>query len=182
MTHDAHETLNRQPNSHGCFVCGLSNPIGLKIVFHEDRDSNAVTRRADRSGHLSQLSRRRPRGNCGHHSRRDVGASAHDPQRRLERLFCHRPDGGALSPGYADQHTADSHRLGRAILAAGRCVRGQLCLRDGVEGPDRVVLAECESLVVRPQAEFLGQWDQEVPYWRVYSDDELAERGAAPGA
>ena len=37
MTQGADEPLNRQPNSHGCFVCGLSNPIGLKMVFHEDR-------------------------------------------------------------------------------------------------------------------------------------------------
>jgi hypothetical protein len=28
----------RQPNSAGCFVCGLRNPIGLKIVFEEDHE------------------------------------------------------------------------------------------------------------------------------------------------
>ena len=32
----------RQPNSSGCFVCGLSNPIGLKIVFEEDHEQGEV--------------------------------------------------------------------------------------------------------------------------------------------
>ena len=32
----------RQPNSYGCFVCGLSNPIGLKIVFEEDSEQQEV--------------------------------------------------------------------------------------------------------------------------------------------
>ena len=49
-------------------------------------------------------------------------------------------------------------------------------------GPDPVVLADCESLVVRPQPGFLDGWDQEVPYWRVYSDEELGEYGVwSPG-
>jgi acyl-coenzyme A thioesterase PaaI-like protein len=28
--------VNRQPNSHFCFVCGLKNPVGLKLVFYDD--------------------------------------------------------------------------------------------------------------------------------------------------
>jgi acyl-coenzyme A thioesterase PaaI-like protein len=36
----------RQPNSYGCFVCGLANPIGLKMVFYnefnEDPQRNQV--------------------------------------------------------------------------------------------------------------------------------------------
>jgi hypothetical protein len=39
-------------------------------------------------------------------------------------------------------------------------------------------LAECTSLVVRAQPEFLDSWDQEAPYWRVYGDSELVEAGA----
>ena len=47
-------------------------------------------------------------------------------------------------------------------------VQGELRLEDGT------VLASCESLLVRPDAAFLAGWDEEVPYWRVYSDEELA--------
>jgi acyl-coenzyme A thioesterase PaaI-like protein len=27
---------NRQPNSHHCFVCGLQNPVGLKLAFYDN--------------------------------------------------------------------------------------------------------------------------------------------------
>ena len=39
----------RQPNSHGCFVCGLANPVGLKIVFSEDREQQLVYAELDLS-------------------------------------------------------------------------------------------------------------------------------------
>jgi acyl-coenzyme A thioesterase PaaI-like protein len=57
-------------------------------------------------------------------------------------------------------------------------VRGELRLAEGADGDRPTVLAECRSLVVRPQPEFLDGWHQEVPYWRVYGDAELAEYGA----
>jgi acyl-coenzyme A thioesterase PaaI-like protein len=47
-------------------------------------------------------------------------------------------------------------------------VRGELRLEDGT------VLASCESLVVRPPPEFLENWEEEAPYWRVYADQELS--------
>lgn len=28
--------MNKQPNSHHCFVCGLQNPVGLKLAFYDD--------------------------------------------------------------------------------------------------------------------------------------------------
>ena len=28
--------MNQQPNSRNCFVCGLENPVGLKLRFHDD--------------------------------------------------------------------------------------------------------------------------------------------------
>jgi uncharacterized protein (TIGR00369 family) len=30
--------LTKQPNSQMCFVCGMENPIGLKLSFYEDSD------------------------------------------------------------------------------------------------------------------------------------------------
>jgi acyl-coenzyme A thioesterase PaaI-like protein len=46
-------------------------------------------------------------------------------------------------------------------------VKGELRLRDGT------LLASCESLIVRPSAAFLEGWAEEVPHWRVYSDQEI---------
>jgi acyl-coenzyme A thioesterase PaaI-like protein len=52
-------------------------------------------------------------------------------------------------------------------------VKGILALKDSDEGNEPTVLAECESLVVKPNATFLAGWEKEVPYWRVYDDQEL---------
>lgn len=37
-------TLTKQPNSRMCFVCGLQNPIGLKMAFYQTEDGECVTR------------------------------------------------------------------------------------------------------------------------------------------
>ena len=34
--------MNKQPNSRGCFLCGLQNPIGLKLAFYEDEDNRCI--------------------------------------------------------------------------------------------------------------------------------------------
>lgn len=34
--------MQKQPNSQMCFVCGLENPIGLKVSFYEDEDGRVM--------------------------------------------------------------------------------------------------------------------------------------------
>lgn len=34
--------MRKQPNSRMCFLCGLQNPVGLKLAFHEDQESGEV--------------------------------------------------------------------------------------------------------------------------------------------
>ncbi len=48
-------------------------------------------------------------------------------------------------------------------------VKGELRL-----ATDGTVLAECESLIVKPNSEFLSGWGEETAYWRAYDDQELA--------
>jgi uncharacterized protein (TIGR00369 family) len=36
--------LNRQPNSRHCFLCGVDNPIGLKLGFYDVGDGRVATR------------------------------------------------------------------------------------------------------------------------------------------
>lgn len=35
--------MNKQPNSELCFVCGLRSPVGLRLVFHDDGQSEVRT-------------------------------------------------------------------------------------------------------------------------------------------
>jgi len=34
--------MHKQPNSRYCFLCGLQNPIGLKLAFYEDDDNRVI--------------------------------------------------------------------------------------------------------------------------------------------
>jgi uncharacterized protein (TIGR00369 family) len=36
--------MKKQPNSQMCFVCGLENPIGLKMAFYEDEEGRVVAK------------------------------------------------------------------------------------------------------------------------------------------
>jgi hypothetical protein len=36
--------VEKQPNSHMCFVCGIENPIGLKLFFYTDDQGRTITR------------------------------------------------------------------------------------------------------------------------------------------
>jgi uncharacterized protein (TIGR00369 family) len=34
--------MRKQPNSRKCFVCGLQNPVGLKLAFYENAEAEQV--------------------------------------------------------------------------------------------------------------------------------------------
>jgi uncharacterized protein (TIGR00369 family) len=38
------KAMKKQPNSQMCFVCGLENPIGLKMAFYQDDEGRVVAR------------------------------------------------------------------------------------------------------------------------------------------
>lgn len=160
----------RQPNSHGCFICGLDNPIGLKMVFHEDHELQQVRAELD----VPEIYRSYPGVVHG-----GIVATILD-ETAGRALIVRTGDPDALfatakmEMRYRRATPTDTplaavgwvERMGESRAR----VKGELRLQDGT------VLAECESLVVRPQAEFLSRWDEEIPYYRVYSDEELADK------
>ena len=178
---DTHEGLCRQPNSHGCFICGLANPIGLKIVFVQDRERKQVC------AQLTVPEQYRSYPGVVHGG---IVATILD-ETSGRALMAHSGD---VDDFFVTAKMEVRYRratpTNTPLLAVGWVehygerarVRGELRLVDN--GPvepmteGTIVLAECTSLVVRAQPEFLDNWDQEAPHWRVYSDSELAEAGA----
>jgi uncharacterized protein (TIGR00369 family) len=163
----------RQPNSYGCFICGLNNPIGLKMVFIEDREEGYV--RADLV--VSEAYRSYPGVVHG-----GIVATILD-ETAGRALMLHTGDTetffatARLEIRYRHPTPTDTPLIAvgwveRASESRAK-VKGELRLHDGT------VLALCESLIVRPREAFLGRWDEERPYWRVYSDAELARSGAS---
>ncbi|MBN1642446.1 MAG: PaaI family thioesterase [Anaerolineae bacterium] len=158
----------RQPNSAGCFVCGLQNPVGLKIAFEEDRAQGQV--RAEVT--VPEAYRSYPGVVHG-----GIVATILD-ETSGRALIVHTGDQDMF---FATAKLEVRYRhpvpTETPLVAVGWVVRatenrakvqGELRLRDGT------VLATCDSLIVRPHTAFLAGWDQEAPYWRVYSDQELA--------
>ena len=43
--------MTKQPNSRYCLLCGLENPIGLKLAFYEDEDNRVVVRYVPKEEH-----------------------------------------------------------------------------------------------------------------------------------
>jgi uncharacterized protein (TIGR00369 family) len=43
--------MEKQPNSHYCFLCGVANPIGLKIAFYQETDTRVVVRYVPQEEH-----------------------------------------------------------------------------------------------------------------------------------
>jgi acyl-coenzyme A thioesterase PaaI-like protein len=160
--------VTRQPNSSGCFVCGLRNPIGLKIVFEEDRELTEVHARLS----VPETYRSYPGVVHG-----GIVATILD-ETSGRALMLHAGDQNLF---FATARIEIRYRQATPtqtpLLAVGWVeragesrarVRGELRLEDGT------VLASCESLIVRPQPAFLEGWREEVPYWRVYSSEEIA--------
>ena len=159
----------RQPNSSGCFICGLDNPVGLKIVFHEDRKDKKV--RAELS--VPDVYRSYPGVVHG-----GIVATILD-ETSGRALMLHTGDINAFfATAKIEIRYRRSTPTNTPLTAIGWVeragesrakVKGELRLQDGT------LLASCESLVVRPSAAFLEGWAEEVPYWRVYSDQEIED-------
>jgi uncharacterized protein (TIGR00369 family) len=169
---DRHAT--RQPNSSGCFVCGLRNPIGLKIVFEEDREHSEVHARLS----VPETYRSYPGVVHG-----GIVATILD-ETSGRALMLHTGDQNLF---FATARMEIRYRRAAPtqtpLLAVGwveragesrAMVKGELRLEDGT------VLASCESLIVRPQPAFLEGWQEEAPYWRVYSSEEIAAARSSP--
>ena len=50
--------MEKQPNSRMCFVCGIENPIGLKLAFYTDDQGRRIAHlqpRREQQGYPGQL-------------------------------------------------------------------------------------------------------------------------------
>jgi acyl-coenzyme A thioesterase PaaI-like protein len=52
------DIMEKQPNSRMCFVCGIENPIGLKLFFYTDDEGRTITHfrpKPEHQGYPGQL-------------------------------------------------------------------------------------------------------------------------------
>ncbi len=153
--------MQKQPNSQMCFVCGLENPIGLRLSFYEDEDGHVTatwTPGEEHQGYPGQL---------------HGGIVAALLDEALGRTVVNRdlwivtakmeiryrnpiPVGEPLTV------IAELTRVSKRVVEA----QGELRLSDGRVG------AEADAVYVRLPEERKEAMAQALAYWKVVPDDE----------
>jgi len=153
--------MNKQPNSRMCFVCGLQNPVGLKLAFYEETGTGQVraefTVPDEYQGYPGVVHGGIVAAILDEVSGRAVmlGGSDEDLLATLRLTIRYRrptPTGTPLTAvGWVER-----------VGGMGARVAGEIRL------PDGTVTAECESVLVNVPEEFRERWGEEKPYWKVY--------------
>ncbi len=152
--------MRKQPTSRMCFICGRQNPVGLKLDFYEDHETERV--RAEItvpdayqgypgvvhggivSAILDEVAGRAV----------IIGGGSENLLATLRMTVRFRrptpTETPLLAVGWVEQASG-----------VGARVAGEIRL------PDGTVTAECESLLARPPEEFRERWKDEKPYWKV---------------
>jgi acyl-coenzyme A thioesterase PaaI-like protein len=155
--------MKKQPNSRMCFVCGLQNPVGLRLAFYEDHESDPQQVRAEivipdqyqgypgvahggiLAAILDEVAGRAVL----------VGGSIDDLMVTLKMELRYRLPTPTETPltgvGWI------THRRGNRAQA-----HGELRL------PDGRVSVEADLVIARPPSDFADVWESERPYWKVY--------------
>ena len=153
--------MNKQPNSRMCFVCGLQNPVGLKMAFYNDPETGRV-----------QADLIVPDEYQGYPGVVHGGIVA---------AILDEVSGRAVMMGGSDENLMATLRLTvryrrptptetpltavgwvEHMSGIGARVAGEIRL------PDGTVTADCESILTTVPEEFRTRWGPEEPYWRVY--------------
>lgn len=153
--------MTKQPASRHCFICGVENPIGLRLSFVDDGDSTVraeVNVPEKYNGYPGVVHGGIVAAILDEVSGRALLARGHDITNLFVTLKMElryrqpTPTGTPLTAVGTIVKWGKSHAK----------VHGELRL------PDGTVTAEADCLVARPPAEFAQRWESEKPYWRVY--------------
>jgi uncharacterized protein (TIGR00369 family) len=146
-----------------CFLCGLQNPVGLKLAFYDDSENQQV--------HCEFVIPDEYQGYPGIAHGGIVAAVLDEAAGRAVMLDGRHDNLFAtlrLTVRYRRPTPTETPltALGWVEKAGGvgTKVAGEIRL------PDGTVTAECEALLGPVPEDFSAQWEQERPFWRVYDD------------
>jgi uncharacterized protein (TIGR00369 family) len=152
--------MQKQPNSQMCFVCGLENPIGLKMSFYEEEDGHVIgtwTPGEEHQGYPGLL-----HGGIAAAlldealGRTVVSRDLWMVTAKME--ICYR---NPIPLGEPLTVVAELTRVCSRVVEA----RGELRLSDGRIG------AEADAVYVRLPEEQKGAMAQALAYWKVVPDE-----------
>lgn len=155
--------LVKQPNSSFCFVCGLDNPVGLKLEFYEtgpDEVTAHYTPGKDYAGYPGVL-----HGGIVASILDEVGG-------RVVMIGDHT---GFMLTAKMEVKYRTPTPIGQRLAVVGRLLkrRGRLAVAHAeIQLPDGSVTAEAELTLAELPDEFRVDGDVEALGWKVYPDGE----------
>ncbi len=153
--------MAKQPSSRNCFVCGVENPVGLKLEFADDGDSTVraeVTVPDKYNGYPGVVHGGIVAAILDEVSGRALLARGHE----LKNLFVTLK----MELRYRKPTPTET-----PLTAIGRIVKAgasRAVVHGEIRLPDGSITAEADCVVIRPPGDFAERWEPERPYWRVY--------------
>jgi acyl-coenzyme A thioesterase PaaI-like protein len=159
--------MQKQPNSRMCFVCGLQNPVGLRLAFYEDRESDP--KRVCAEVVIPDQYQGYPGVAHG-----GILAAVLDEVAGRATLIDGGPDDLFMTLKMALKYRlptpTETPLTGVGWITRRRGTRAQA--HSELRLPDGRVSVEADLVIMRPPGDFEGVWESERPFWRVYPDGE----------
>ncbi len=153
--------MEKQPNSRMCFVCGIENPIGLRLAFYTDEEGQCLTRFRPRPEH---------QGYPGHLHGGIIATLLDETMGRVltqEQVWAMT---GTLEVKYRRPVPLDQE-----LTVVGQLVRHRSRAYEAhgeIRLPDGTVLVEGNGIYIRIPDEVVEQAKSELDFWQVIPDEE----------
>jgi acyl-coenzyme A thioesterase PaaI-like protein len=151
--------MEKQPNSRMCFVCGIENPIGLKLKFYSDDEGRCIARFQPKPEH---------QGYPGHLHGGIISTLLDETMGRVltpQNLF-------ALT-GRLEIKFRKSVPLDQELTIIGELTRERSRAyeaRGEIQLPDGTSLVEGSGMYIRVPDEMLEEAKEELGFWQVIPD------------
>ena len=159
MTH----LITKQPNSRMCFICGLQNPVGLKMALYNDLDHRQVVSHVTVPEHFQGY----PGVVHG-----GIVATMLDEVSGRAVLIDGNDDNLMVTVKLEVKYRQPTPTLTR-LTVIGK-VESATASRAKVHGeiqlPDGTITAEADLILARPPQDFRERWEDEKQHWKVYPD------------
>jgi len=151
----------RQPSSRHCFVCGVQNPIGLKLQFADDGDRSVcaeVNVPDQYNGYPGVVHGGIIAAILDEVSGRALLARGHD----MKNLFV------TLKMEIRYRQPTPTNTPLTAVGNIVKASASRAIVHGEIRLPDGTVTAEADCIVAHPPNDFAERWEPERPYWKVY--------------
>jgi uncharacterized protein (TIGR00369 family) len=155
--------VQRQPNSRLCFICGLQNPIGLRMAIYNDPDNQQVVSTVS----VPEQFQGYPGVVHG-----GIVATILDEVVGRATLLSGNDDDLMVTVKIEVKYRQPTPTE-TPLTVAGRITqpgRRRARAHGEIRLPDGTITAEAELLLARPPEDFRERWAEEMPYWKVYAD------------